>query len=329
VKIAVVTTSYPRDAGDPAGHFVQAEVDSLAELGHQVTVLAPGSDYTSSGNVRVLGVPDGGAFGWPGALTRLRARPTRLVGAARFVHAARKQLWDLGPLDRVIAHWFLPSAYPIALAAPLGIPLEVVAHGSDVRVLTRAPRAMRHAILETLLPRVLAIRFVSEELLTSLTNSLDPQLARQLVKRSRVEPAPLSLGPVRSRALARSRLGLDPSKRYCLIVARLVREKRVDVALSALALLPDVEIVVVGEGPELSRLESEFPSVRFTGKLPRPDALDYVSAADVVVSVSRSEGAPSVVREARALGTDVVSVDVGDVRHWAASDPGIWLVSSR
>jgi glycosyltransferase involved in cell wall biosynthesis len=327
MKIAVVTTSYPRTREDPAGHFVEAEVAALAALDHQVTVLAPGSEYASSANVRVIGVPDGGAFGWPGALNRLRSRPTRLVGAARFVHAARKELWDLGPLDRVIAHWLLPSAYPIALAAPLGIPLEVVSHGSDVRLLTRAPRSMRHALLETLLSRVLSIRFVSEELLTSLANSLDSHLAARLVKRSRVEPAPLSLGPARPRALTRSRLGLDPQKRYCLIAARLVPEKRVGVALAALELLPDIEIVVVGDGPELSRLRDEFPSVRFTGKLPRPAALDYVSAADVVVSVSRSEGAPSVVREARALGTDVVSVDVGDVRRWAESDPGIWLVS--
>lgn len=327
MKIAVVTTSYPRDERDPAGHFVRAEVDALADLGHQVTVLAPGAGYAPSANVDVVGVPDGDAFGWPGALNRFRSNPLRMLGAARFVKNARTVLWNLGALDRVIAHWFLPSAYPIALAAPLGIPLEVVAHGSDVRLLTRVPRAMRHAILETLLPRVLSIRFVSQQLLDELTASVDSHLARLLATRSRVEPAPLSLGPARERVLSRARLGLDPDERYCVIVARLVPEKRVGVALAALELLPDVEIVVVGDGPELQRLRAEFPSVRFTGKLQRPDALDYVSAADVVVSVSRSEGAPSVVREARALGTDVVSVDVGDVGRWAESDPGIWLVS--
>lgn len=327
MKIAVVTTSYPRDEGDAAGHFVRAEVDALAKLDHEVTVLAPGAGYASSRNVRVLGVPDGDAFGWPGALTRFRSNPLRVFGAARFVKNARKALWDLGPLDRVIAHWFLPSAYPIALAAPLGIPLEVVAHGSDVRLLTKAPRAVREAILEALLPRVLSIRFVSEQLRQELAASLDPHLARLLATRSRVEPAPLQLGPARERVLSRGRLGLDPDRRYCLIVARLVPEKRVGVALAALELLPDVEVLVVGDGPELSRLRAEFPGVRFTGKLPRPTALDYVSAADVVVSVSRTEGAPSVVREARALGTDVVSVDVGDVRRWAETDPGIWLVS--
>jgi glycosyltransferase involved in cell wall biosynthesis len=327
MKIAVVTTSYPRHAGDAAGHFVRAEVDALASLDHRVTVLAPGSGYESSRNVTVLGVPDGDAFGWPGALPRFRSNPLRLLGAARFVKNAREALWELGPLDRVIAHWLVPSAYPIALAAPLGIPLEVVAHGSDVRLLTKSPRGMRHAILQALLPRVLSIRFVSEQLRTALSNSVDAHVARLLATRSRVEPAPLVLGPARERVLTRAKLGLVPDVRYCLIVARLVPEKRVHVALAALQLLPEVEVLVVGDGPELPRLRAEFPSVRFLGRLPRPEALDYVSAADVVVSVSRSEGAPSVVREARALGTTVVSVDVGDVARWAETDPGIWLVS--
>jgi teichuronic acid biosynthesis glycosyltransferase TuaC len=51
-----------------------------------------------------------------------------------------------------------------------------------------------------------------------------------------------------------------------------------------------------------------------------------MSAADLLLSASRHEGAPTVVREARALGTPVVATDAGDLRAWAAADAGIWLV---
>src|SRR5690349_18724601 len=71
--IWVITTSYPVDEGDPSGHFVQAEVRELELAGHSVTVLKPRA---------------GGAFGWPGAATRLRSGPWRALDAVGFVASA-------------------------------------------------------------------------------------------------------------------------------------------------------------------------------------------------------------------------------------------------
>jgi hypothetical protein len=69
-----------------------------------------------------------------------------------------------------------------------------------------------------------------------------------------------------------------------------------------------------------------FPRARFVGHLERPLALAYLAAANVLVSASRQEGAPTTVREARALGTDVVSVAAGDLELWAHRDPGLHIV---
>ena len=68
--------------------------------------------------------------------------------------------------------------------------------------------------------------------------------------------------------------------------------------------------------------------VVFTGNLPRREALAWIAAADVVVHPSAVEAAPTVVREARALGVPVVACDAGDVALWAASDPGITVVAA-
>jgi len=66
--------------------------------------------------------------------------------------------------------------------------------------------------------------------------------------------------------------------------------------------------------------------VRFTGYLARGEALRWIAAADVLVSASAHEGAPSVVREARALGVPVVAVNAGDLAQWAKRDAGLLLV---
>jgi glycosyltransferase involved in cell wall biosynthesis len=46
----------------------------------------------------------------------------------------------------------------------------------------------------------------------------------------------------------------------------------------------------------------------------------------VLLSASRHEGAPTVVREARALGTPVVACAAGSLAALAESDDGIWIV---
>jgi len=106
----------------------------------------------------------------------------------------------------------------------------------------------------------------------------------------------------------------------------LIPEKRVALALQALELLDPLSTVVVGDGPELSALRTRFPDVHFTGQLPRPEALRWIAAADLLISASAHEGAPSVVREARALGVPVVAVAAGDLADWAKADPGLLLV---
>ncbi|MBK7586343.1 MAG: glycosyltransferase family 4 protein [Myxococcales bacterium] len=316
-RIVVVTTSFPAHAGDPSGHFVAAEVRRLVERGARVHVIAPGRERTIDGQL-VIGIADGGAFGWPGALARLRERPARAIGVLGFVLGARRALAAL-PHDRVIAHFILPGAWPIGIGSSR--PLEVVAHGSDVRLLGRLPRRLRARILSALLGRGAHFRAVSHEL-ASLLRSFDPRVAKHLV----VEPAAIDLSRVPERAEARRRLGLDDAPRWVVIAGRLIPDKRVAVAVSAAELIPDARVVVLGDGPELEGLRRSFPGVRFLGLVPRDLALTWIAAADVLLSASRAEGAPSVLREARALGVPVVATAVGDIARFAAEDADIWPV---
>lgn len=320
MRFAVVTTSYPLRDGQAAGHFVAAEVQRMC-VEHDVLVIAPGThNEASAGSPRVLRSAGRGLFGPPGALARLREQPLRALGGLEFCARARLWLQREGPFDRVFAHWLLPCAWPIA--AGLSCPVEAVAHGSDVRLLARAPAPLRRHITRLWLDRNVSIRVVSKELRELLLTSTSRQLESQV----RVEPVQLELDPQLERTVARRRLSVSASARLVLLVARLIPEKRVAVALRAVSLLPEVEVVVVGGGPLLAELRQRFGSVRFTGELPHSKALEWIAAADVVVSASQLEGAPTALREARALGVPVVARNAGDLAERALRDRDLWLV---
>jgi glycosyltransferase involved in cell wall biosynthesis len=254
----------------------------------------------------------------------LRERPLRVLGAAAFCVRAQRALRRQAPFSRVQAHFLLPCAWPIstfAFDAASAPALELIGHGSDVRLFCRLPSRLRARIAQAWLSRAARIRVTSAELAQRL-HAASPELSRSV----HVAASPLDVGQVPTRAAARLALGLDEASQVALIVARLVPAKRVAAALSALSLLDALTVIVVGDGPDLPALRARFPAVRFTGYLPRPEALRFIAAADVLVSASPEEGAPSVVREARALGVRVVAVAAGDLADWAARDSGIFLV---
>jgi glycosyltransferase involved in cell wall biosynthesis len=323
VRIAVVTTSYPLVPGQAAGHFVASEAEALSRLGHEVLVIAPGPTRSVSGeNPRIHRLPTGTLFGPPGALARVRENPLRAAYAIAYVDRARRLLRELGPFERVIAHWLVPSAWPIALgAAPV---LEAVAHGSDVRLLLALPRRLARCIIEQLLDAG-ELRFTSE----AQRERLSAVCGAEALTRTRVQPCPLDLAAAPSRQQARAALGIAADTRLIVINARLVPGKRVETALRAVTSLPRVSVVVVGGGPLLDDLRQRFPTAHFTGQLPHPEALAWLAAADLLLSASRHEGAPTAIREARALGVPVVAVEAGDLQRWATRDDGLWVVPTE
>ncbi len=318
----LITTSYPQYPGDPSGHFVRAEATALVRRGAEVTVLGPGQPLSEPHGPRTIGLPDLGLFGWPGAIPRLRQRPQRLLGLGRFGAAAIAWLRRAGPLDGVIAHWMVPCGWPVGLASRA--PLEVVAHGSDVHLLRRVP-ALARLVVGQLRAKNAQFRFVSEQLLKDLCAVVGPDLATV----SRVELPRIDFPDVPARAMARQQLGLAPETRLVLVVGRLVQGKRLGTALAAATLIPDAQIVVVGDGPLRAPLARRHPSVRFVGRESHQRALAFMAAADVLVTASRAEGAPTVVREARAIGLPVVAAPAGDLARWSATDSGIELVAAH
>jgi glycosyltransferase involved in cell wall biosynthesis len=109
------------------------------------------------------------------------------------------------------------------------------------------------------------------------------------------------------------REGVRLGERQVVYCGRLSREKGVDLLLEV-ARRVNALLVIVGGGPlerELRELASDNPRVRFTGPLPRGEALRIVKGSDVFVLPSRHEGLSTALLEAMAMGVPVVATRVG------------------
>jgi glycosyltransferase involved in cell wall biosynthesis len=124
LRVAVLTTSYPRHRGDVAGRFVEAAVERLRVAGVEVSVVSP-AQFPHFGL----------AFG-AGIVGNVRRRPWLALAVplflAAFLHAARRAARDA---DLVHAHW-LPSA---AVGLLTGRPVIAQVWGTDVELARRVP----------------------------------------------------------------------------------------------------------------------------------------------------------------------------------------------
>jgi glycosyltransferase involved in cell wall biosynthesis len=136
----------------------------------------------------------------------------------------------------------------------------------------------------------------------------------------------------------RRRQGIAPGRPLALFVGRVAHEKNIDFLLRMLVPLqravPDVLLVVAGEGPAEAHLRSQVHAagldgnVKFIGYLERGTELrDCYRAADVFVFASRTETQGLVLLEAMAQGTPVVSTAVMGTVDVLAGAAGATIVA--
>jgi len=320
-RVGVITTSYPRWAGDAAGGFVAGHVRALRDAGVDVEVVTAAADATAE-HASVIRVPaPAGLFYAGGAPDALEAGASRLAAAgftARLTArvAARARRWDA-----VIAHWLAPSAIA---ALPTTGPLLAIAHGGDVHLLLRL--RLLAPVIAALAARRARIAFVSEDLRARVRAALPGPLAAWLDRRAIVQPMGVDL----SRFAA---LGFAPTPRPTIaVLARLVPIKGVDTAIDAMAAVDaPARLVIAGDGPFARALAAH--AARITARTGQPIELpglldagrrDHLLASASVVVVpsrragSRVEGSPLAAIEALAAGRPVIATATGGLAELPA-----------
>ena len=224
MKIVVLTTSYPRHEGDPAGNFVADAVEQLRERAVDVEVVSPAS-------FRHFGI----AYG-SGVVGNLRSAPWKAVllpaFLGSFARAARRAAHDA---DLVHAHW-LPSG---AVALTTRKPFVVQLWGTDVELARRAPW--------------LARRVLERARLTICASNALADSARELgAKAVRVIPSAVELP---------ERVGEPADPPEVLFVGRLSPEKGI---LDLVQAADGIPLTVAGDGPLRDRVPGALGFVQHT-----------------------------------------------------------------
>jgi len=228
MKVVVLTTSYPRHEGDPAGNFVADAVEQLRERAIDVEVVSPAS-------FRHFGI----AYG-SGVVGNLRSAPWKAVllpaFLGSFARAARRAAHDA---DLVHAHW-LPSG---AVALTTRKPFVVQLWGTDVELARRAPW--------------LARRVLERARLTICASNALADSARELgAKAVRVIPSAVELP---------ERVGEPADPPEVLFVGRLSPEKGI---LDLVQAADGIPLTVAGDGPLRDRVPGALGFVQHTALPP-------------------------------------------------------------
>lgn len=116
----------------------------------------------------------------------------------------------------------------------------------------------------------------------------------------------------RSEAL-RAEWGASAGSAVAILVGRVAAEKNLDLAMSVFEQMreavPDVQCVVVGDGPQREKLAEKFRWIHFTGVRTGEDLARHYASADVLIFPSETETFGNVLLEGMASGLVTVSYD--------------------
>ena len=227
----------------------------------------------------------------------------------------RKLLRNGPRIDLIDAHYFYPDGVAaVMLARHFGLPVVVTGRGTDLNripdfsiprrlIAQAAARADGLITVTQALKDVLVQLGMADRKVQVLRNGVDLEHFRPL-----------------DRQQARKKLGMR-SGTWLLSVGLLDPRKAHHRVIEALADLPDVNLMIVGEGPERARLSSLTrvfsleDRVHFAGLVSPEELPLYYSAADLFVLASEREGWANVLLEAMACGTPIVASDIPGTRE--------------
>lgn len=304
MRIGVLTTSYPRFAGDVGGSFVEGFARALTGRGHSVEVLAPepreatGPQPIEPTWVRYLPRPLERTFhgaGVPDNVRRSGVAWLGLVTGPLAMHRAARQ--RVHGWDAIVSHFGVPCG-AIGERVAAGRPHLCVWHSADVALAARMPRG--------------TLRWTTRAGLHHWTVT---EGASSRLRLSDAIVSPMGAWPPAAvdRAKARRVLGVEGFVVGAL--ARLVPIKGLERAIDACA-GTGMTLLVGGDGPERERLEARARAraVRaiFLGTVSGDAKAALFAAADAFVFPSRriggrEEGAPVALTEARLAGRPVVA----------------------
>jgi glycosyltransferase involved in cell wall biosynthesis len=194
------------------------------------------------------------------------------------------------------------------------------------------------ALLFWMVPGIV-IRFGSHSIVSCPSEEVAAKLKRYTQAEVITIPNPLDAGEIRyiretdTTKDIRKELGTTDNEQLLLFVGRLSPEKNVRGLIKTLPnLSADYNLLVVGDGPERTKLENLTRRLNLERKVillsqkSHRETLAIMKSCDVLILPSKTEVFPMVVLEALALGRPVIATKVGGIAE--VKSPNLHLIDS-
>lgn len=210
--------------------------------------------------------------------------------------------------DIIDAHYFYPDGVAAALIGKwLKKPVIITARGSDINVLPKYA-----------LPRKM-IQWAAKKAAMNITVStaLKEEMKKLGVPGSKITVLRNGVDLETFRVLPTIRNKESVSRRNIISVGNLIELKGHHLVIEALKELPNMQLIIVGEGAMASKLKQlaidldVAKRVCFVGYKTHQELVSLYNKSDVLVLASSREGLPNVILEAMACGTPVIATCVG------------------
>jgi glycosyltransferase involved in cell wall biosynthesis len=321
LKVAVVTRYFPNSEQPTHGRSAYQTLRVLAREA-DVHVFYPNSTYPSFLKPQnrtynkldpTYSLPDVNVSYYDYPALPLLSRPFNGWMAARVL---LPHVRAFAP-DLIFSFVLYPYGYAaLKIGQALSVPVVAMGIGSDVHSIGDRISAMH---TRTVLREVDFLVTVSDDLRKKAVAMGAPAEKTRAV----VNGCDLSVFRVSSRLESRRKLQIDPASEAIVYIGRMDVKKGLRELVEAAAALhtnrPNLHVYLVGEGPDLTVIESAIQTcdaTRYVHMQPPctfDDAAVWITASDLVTLPSYMEGCPNVVLEALACGRPVVATNVGGI----------------
>ena len=344
MKVLEACQEFPNRYYPQLGTFIKQSIDSIANQGVEVTVISPKPFVLPFSTF-----PYHNFFKLP----RIEHTEKYDLHYPRYIYAVPKKYFypvtgfsysyfvskyaikNIKPKPHLIhAHFSYPDGYGmIELAKKWKVPLVISALGTIERKVAYEGSYTSRQIIE-------AMNFADKVL--SVSDDLKLHIVNLGINEEKVHVVPNGVDTTKFKPAgkehARNLLNLPQDKNIVLFVGALRKIKGVDYLIEAAKYFVDAntDLFMVGRDDGLRKSlekrarELEISDyIKFTGPVNHEDIPIWISASDILVLPSLSEGRPNVVLEALSCEVPVVAADVGGIPELMVDGKTGYLVPAK
>lgn len=309
----------------------------LAERGHEVLVICPsqnGKNHTEIiDDVNVHYLRSVQAKIYPDQIHELGGK-RRLF----YKHGFRVSIFPQREVKKILKR-FRPDVVHVQVSDPIGLSVVYYARRNNIPVVTtehNQPEVITEplkmpALMKKPMNALLSAYFVNRQSKSDFVTMPTKQAISNLIlSRGKEFPVPVAavsngvdlknFKPGKPSKALYSKYGLKEECRTVLNLGRLDPEKNVGAVIEAFLAaeqkMPNIQLVIVGDGvdrPRLEKIAKKSANIHFLGRIMPPDLYEIYKLGDVFATASEIETQGIVLIEAAATGLPLIAVDKGAV----------------